>query len=236
MYLAVLGLGMGDVKDSTMEKLADRGKGNYAYLDSLEEADKVLVRQLDGTLVTVAKDVKSQIEFNPASVGGYRLIGYKDRLMSRADFKDDSKTAGEMGAGHSATALYELIPASAALGTEPPLEPLKYQPVSAPTIDPVQRELMTVHVRYQPTQGGESQKIEVPVPDTARPISDISTDFRFSSAVAAFGMVLRESPYRGEARFDRVIEMADHARGEDIGGFRKQFVELVTRAKGIENR
>ncbi len=232
VYLTVLGLGMGNVKDSTMEKLASRGKGNYAYLDSLNEADKVLGRQVDATLVTVAKDVKLQIEFNPATVESYRLIGYEHRAMPKEDFNDDEKTAGEMGAGHAVTALYEIIPA--ALVSVQPVQ-LKYQSTPpAPPANPAGDELMTVNVRYQPPEGGDSRKIEVPVQDHPETLNDTTSDFRFASAVAAFGMILRDSPYRGSASFDQVQTWAAGSRGEDVGGYRAQFLELVKRAAALK--
>jgi Ca-activated chloride channel family protein len=229
VYLTVLGVGMGNVKDSTMEQLANHGKGNYAYLDSQEEADKVLGRQINSTLVTVAKDVKLQVEFNPAKVAAYRLIGYEHRAMPSRDFANDKKSAGEMGAGHSVVALYELIPANGSSS----LPPLKYQPGPTPSTNPAANELMTVNVRYQLPERTESRKLEVPVADQPFTTADTTNDFRFSAAVAAFGMILRDSPYRGDATLDRVITQASSARGEDVGGYRLQFIELAKRAKSL---
>jgi Ca-activated chloride channel family protein len=245
VYLTVLGLGMGNVKDSTMEQLAAHGKGNYAYLDSVEEADKVLGRQINSTLVTVAKDVKIQVEFNPAMVSSYRLIGYENRALPNKDFNNDQKTGGEMGAGHSVTALYEVIPTDQADRAQ---QPLKYQPKSLPSTNPANRELMTVSVRYQPPQGGQSKKLEVPVTDDPEQSINTSNDFRFTAAVALFGMILRNSPYIAQdgpaqgtgdhtapnpGTINQVIEQASGATGEDPGNYRAQFVELARRAKGL---
>jgi Ca-activated chloride channel family protein len=225
VYLTVLGLGMGNVKDATMEKLASHGKGNYAYLDSLAEADKVLGRQIDSTLITVAKDVKLQIEFNPAQVSSYRLIGYEHRAMAAEAFYDDRKTAGEMGAGRSVTALYDIVPTTSASGV-----PLKYQLAPPPATNRVSGELMTVKVAYQPPTGGASRKIELAVQDHPEQLTETTNDFRFASAVAAFGMILRDSPYKGTATLDQVHTWAAGSRGEDAGGYRSQFLDLVARA------
>jgi Ca-activated chloride channel homolog len=232
VYLTVLGMGMGNVKDATMEKLADHGHGNYAYIDSLEEANKVLSRQVDSTLITVAKDVKVQVEFNPAKVAGYRLVGYEDRAMAREDFNNDQKSAGDMGAGHAVTALYEIVPNGVVMPAG--VDPLKYQPaVNAPATNPAGNELMTVKIRYKQPENETSQKLEVPVEDTGESYAKASSDFRFASAVASFGMMLRNSPYKGNATFDAIIEDAGAAKGEDASGYRTEFVEMVKKAKAI---
>jgi Ca-activated chloride channel family protein len=232
VFLSVLGFGMGNLKDSTMEKLADRGNGNYAYIDTLDEARKVLVDQMGGTLVTIAKDVKIQVEFNPARVAGYRLIGYENRLLRAEDFNDDRKDAGEIGAGHTVTALYEIVPAGNAVPVSR-VDPLKYQPPAPPSEPAASPELLTVKLRYKTPESDSSDRLERPVVDDGRPISDAAGDLRFAAAVAAFGMILRESEYRGSVTLDAVIEMADSARGADKEGYRQDFIKLVKLAKAI---
>ncbi|MBL9015815.1 MAG: von Willebrand factor type A domain-containing protein [Myxococcales bacterium] len=226
VFLTVLGFGMGNLKDSTMEKLADRGNGNYAYIDSLDEAKKVLVKQAGATLVTVAKDVKIQVEFNPATVAGYRLIGYENRLLAAKDFNDDTKDAGEIGAGHSVTALYEIVPAGAAVPGAPKVDTLTYQKPAAST-GARPDELMTVKVRYKaPT--GDTSKLMTHVVHTARlQLSQTTNDFRFAAAVAGYGMLLRDSPFKGSLTWPQVAALARGALGADKGGYRKELVELV---------
>jgi len=227
IFLSVLGVGMGNVKDATMEQLADRGNGNYAYLDSLDEARKVLVREAGATLVTVAKDVKLQVEFNPARVAGYRLIGYEDRLLRDQDFNDDKKDAGDLGAGHAVTALYEIVPA----GTEVPgakVDKLKYQRPAASADG--SGELMTVKVRYKPPTGTRSRLLTHPVAATQPSWRQTSVDFRWAAAVAGFGMMLRGSPMRGELSWNRVLLLARGALGPDPDGYRKQLLGLIAKA------
>ncbi|HTJ41580.1 MAG TPA: von Willebrand factor type A domain-containing protein [Kofleriaceae bacterium] len=228
IFLTVLGVGMGNVKDSTMEQLADRGNGNYAYLDSLAEARKVLVEQSGATLVTVAKDVKLQIELNPARVAGYRLIGYEDRLLHDQDFNDDKKDAGDLGAGHSVTALYELVPA----GLDVPgakVDKLKYSATTA-TDASAASELMTVKVRYKPPTENTSKLLTRAVPDAQPSWRDTSVDFRWAAAVAGFGMMLRGSPERGEMTWKRALLLARGALGDDREGYRKELVGLIAKA------
>jgi Ca-activated chloride channel family protein len=230
VFLSVLGFGGGNLKDATMEQLADRGNGNYAYIDSINEARKALVEQLTGTLLTVAKDVKIQVEWNPARASAYRLVGYENRLLAPEDFRDDEKDAGEIGAGHSVTALYEVIP----VGVEAPVrpvDPLKYQ---APR-EPASRsdELLTVKARYKKPEGRESIPLELAVVDGGATFGAASADGRFAAAVAAFGMLLRESPHRGQATFDSVIAMAEDA-GADVGDeHRREFLGLARKAKAL---
>jgi Ca-activated chloride channel family protein len=228
VFLSVLGFGMGNLKDSTMEKLADRGNGNYAYIDTIEEARKVLVKEAGATLVTVAKDVKLQIELNPATVAGYRLIGYENRLMRDEDFNDDKKDAGDIGAGHSVTALYEIVPA----GTEVPggkVDQLKYQTKGQVTNGNAS-ELMTVKVRYKAPDGAQSKLLSQPVKADKTELAKTSNDFRWAAAVAGFGMMLRESKDRGNLSWAQVTSLAEGAKGTDAEGYRRQMIEMVKRA------
>jgi Ca-activated chloride channel family protein len=233
IFLSVLGVGTDNLKDSTMEKLADRGNGNYAYLDSLHEARRVLIEEAGATLITVAKDVKIQIEFNPRTVGAYRLIGYENRLLNREDFNDDNKDAGEIGAGHTVTALYELIPPGEPIAGAT-VDPLKYQETSRPT--PGERsshsgELMTVKVRYKNPDSDRSQLLSVTVRDeTGAPTSNIG----FASAVAQFGMLLRNSEFKGQASWSSAQALARKHRGEDPSGYRAEFVRLLDLAAALD--
>jgi Ca-activated chloride channel family protein len=198
VFLSVLGVGRGNYKDDTLEQLADKGNGNYAYVDSLAEARKVLVEQASGTLHTVAKDVKIQVEFNPARVAGFRLIGYENRKLAHGDFNDDRKDAGEIGADHTVTALYEIVP----VGTELPgakVDALTYQRPTEPTARAATGELLTVNLRYKPPSGDQSRRLTHIVADTAESFARASRDFRFASSVATFAMALRGSEHRGRA-------------------------------------
>ncbi len=241
VFLSVLGFGMGNLKDSTMEKLSDKGNGNYAYIDTLQEGRKVLVEQMTGTLITIAKDVKIQIEFNPAQVASYRLIGYENRLLAKEDFNDDKKDAGEIGAGHTVTALYEVVPVAALAdrgkeatgGTIPSVDPLKYQTPAQPNAAAKRGELLTLKLRYKAPDGDTSKLLEFPVTDKGAKFSDSSSDFRFASAVAAFGMILRDSPHKGNATFAAVAEIAEESKGDDKSGYRREFIGLAQRAKEI---
>lgn len=226
VFLTVLGFGTGNLKDSKMEKLAGHGNGNYYYLDGPLEAKKVLVSELGSTLFTIAKDVKIQVEFNPATVAGYRLVGYENRLLADEDFDDDTKDAGELGAGHTVTALYEVIPVGAETDVVIPTRgTLKYQDEPRTTNGSAD-ELMTVKLRYKEPDGEASRLLEqvVRVPgDRVQP----SDDFTFSAAVASFGMLLRDSAFKGEATTARVLRLAREARGEDPHGYRAEFIRLV---------
>jgi Ca-activated chloride channel family protein len=211
--LTVLGFGMGNLKDSTLEKLANKGKGSYAYIDGIREARKVFVQQLSGTLVTVARDVKVQVEFNPAKVAAWRLIGYENRLMRVGDFHDDRKGAGELGAGHTVTALYEVVPADG-IANEKKTD-----------------NLLTVRVRYKEAGGEVGKLVERTVRDGGNKFDDAPADFRFAAAVAAFGMILRASPYKAGATLGAVEDWAASSRGADREGYRAEFLDLVRRAK-----
>ena len=228
VFLSVLGYGMGNLKDSTMEKLADRGNGNYAYIDTIEEARKVLVKEAGATLVTVAKDVKLQVEFNPQAVAGYRLVGYENRLLRDEDFNDDKKDAGDIGAGHMVTALYEIVPA----GVEVPggkVDQLKYQ-TKAQATGGNAGELMTVKIRYKAPDGATSKLLSQVVKADKKEMAKTSNDFRWAAAVAGFGMMLRESKFRGNLSWAAVQQLAESAVGTDAEGYRKQMIEMVKRA------
>jgi Ca-activated chloride channel family protein len=235
VFLSVLGFGMGNVKDSTMEKLADKGNGNYAYIDTIQEAKKVLVEQMSGTLVTIAKDVKVQVEFNPARVASYRLIGYENRMLAKEDFNDDQKDAGEIGAGHAVTALYEVVPA----GKDMPVpatgkvDDLKYQSKTKLSEAADSGELMTLKLRYKEPDGQASKLLEFPVTDGGATYAKASGDFKFAASVAAFGMILRDSPHKGQVTLDGVVELAEEGKGADAHGYRGEFIELVRKAKGL---
>jgi Ca-activated chloride channel family protein len=231
IFLSVLGVGTGNVKDSTMEKLADRGNGNYAYLDSLHEARKVLVKEAGATLVTVAKDVKIQVEFNPANVAAYRLIGYENRVLRNQDFNDDKKDAGEIGAGHTVTALYEIVPPGTDIDV-PSVDPLKYQRPSTQTTIPStgRDELMTVKLRYKAPDGDESRLITVPIKNRT---SELSENVGFAAAVAEFGMLLRQSEYRGSATHAEAASLARRFRGTDPDGYRGEFARIVELASSL---
>jgi Ca-activated chloride channel homolog len=226
--LSVLGFGMGNLKDSTMEKLADRGNGNYSYIDSLNEAQKVLVEQAGGTLVTLAKDVKLQVEFNPRVVAAYRLVGYENRLLQDQDFNDDKKDAGDMGAGHSVTALYELAPAGEKLDV-PGIDALKYQQPSSPSTNASREEAMTVKVRYKEPDGVTSSLVTVAVPST----SAMTPTLGFAAAVAEFGMLLRDSEFKGQSSFASATELATKYRGDDEHRHRAEFLRLISAADSL---
>lgn len=237
VFLSVLGFGMGNLKDTTLEQLADKGHGNYAYIDSLAEARKTLVEQAGGTLLTIAKDVKLQVEFNPAVVSAYRLIGYENRLLAREDFNNDQVDAGDIGAGHTVTALYEVVPVGAATpDAAPAVDALKYQAVKAPDARIQARgnaEMLTVKIRYKEPAGEVSRKLEFPLQDTGAAFSGASPDFKFAAAVAAFGMVLRDSPQKGASTLGNVIAWAREGIESDAGGYRTEFIALVERAQSV---
>ncbi len=228
VFLTVLGCGRGNLRDSRMETLADKGNGNYAYLDNLDEAGRVLVAQFGGTLFTVAKDVKLQVEFNPARVANYRLVGYENRLLAAEDFNNDRKDAGELGAGHTVTALYEIVPVGAA---QPLVDGLKYQPEKAASA--AGSEILTVKLRYKEPQGSSSKLLAQALSGAPVAISNASPDFRFAAAVAQFGMLLRQSEQRGTATWVATEKLADGARGPDADGYRAELVRLVRLAAGL---
>jgi Ca-activated chloride channel family protein len=225
--------------------LADKGNGNYAYIDDLREARKVLVEELTGTLVTIAKDVKIQIEFNPAKVAGYRLVGYENRMLRTEDFNDDKKDAGEIGAGHTVTALYEIVPAGKNVGVAP-VDELKYQkrqvlltdgnwPEARPqSPENASDELLTLKMRYKAPDGDTSKKLEWPVKDDAQTFSDASDDYQFAAAVAGFGLMLRDSQYKGNLKFPVVLELAQGGLGRDEKGYRSEFLDMVQKAQQLK--
>lgn len=226
IFLTVLGYGMGNYKDSKMEVLADKGNGNYAYIDNILEAQKVLVNEFGGTLFTIAKDVKLQIEFNPAKVRAYRLIGYENRMLKSEDFNNDKKDAGELGSGHTVTALYEVIP----MGVESEffkVDELKYQTTKVDPAALKSKEMMTVKFRYKNPREETSKLIVHPVMDEDVPADKTSENFRWSAAVAAFGMQLRESEYVRGFSIDQVLQLAQGARGSDQEGYRIEFINMV---------
>jgi Ca-activated chloride channel homolog len=232
-FLTVLGFGTGNLKDTKMEQMADKGNGHYAYIDSFNEARKVFVKEFGGTLFTVAKDVKIQVEFNPARVQAYRLLGYENRILAKEDFADDKKDAGEMGAGHTVTALYEVVPVGA---TAVALtgDSLTYQQVSLRPSASRSPELLTVRLRYKDPSGTRSRLLSTAVVDRDR--SAGSSDLRFASAVAAFAMLLRNSDYKGGATYDLVLALARDARGEDPEGYRAEFITMVERARTLSGK
>lgn len=232
VFLSVLGFGRGNLNDSGMEELANHGNGNYAYVDSPAEARRVLVHESGATLVTIARDVKVQAEFNPAMVQAYRLIGYENRRLADRDFNDDEKDAGEIGAGHQLTALYELVPTGVPF--ESGVDPLKYeQPSSHSAIG--KGEWLTVKLRYQPPQGEKSRKLVQTVTGPARPIEQATESARWSAAVALFGMLLQESEYRGIGDHALVKRLARGALGIDDRGERAEFVRLVSLAEELRS-
>ncbi|MEZ0276904.1 MAG: von Willebrand factor type A domain-containing protein, partial [Roseimicrobium sp.] len=245
VFLSVLGYGTGNLKDRTMETLADKGNGNYAYIDSLSEARKVLVDQMNATLVTIAKDVKIQVEFNPTQVAAYRLLGYENRALAKEDFNNDRKDAGEIGAGHTVTALYEIVPAGARLTSpdgRPMVDNLKYAPqpaapavaaTPAPGGGSPSKETMTVKLRYKQPEGDKSQLIEVPVIDKEQTMANAPRDFVFAASVTGFGMLLRNSQYSSELTWDMVRDMAIRGKGEDALGYRGEFLQLIDKARGL---
>ncbi len=226
VFLSVLGFGTGNFQDAKMEKLSNAGNGNFAYIDTMKEAKKVLVDQLAGTLVTIAKDVKIQVEFNPRKVGAYRLIGYENRVLAAEDFNNDTIDAGEIGAGHTVTALYEIVPVGAPVEV-PVVDELKYQKPAPAVVE--SDELLTLKIRYKEPEGETSTKIEFPLLDAGTQLNDASVDYRFAAAVAEFGMILRGSPYKGTASFSSVLDLAEAGLGGDEHGYRAEFAGLVRR-------
>ncbi len=243
VFLTVLGFGFGNLKDSTLEQLADKGNGNYAYIDTIREGRKVLVEQMAGTLFTIAKDVKIQVEFNPAQVSAYRLIGYENRLMKKEDFNDDKKDAGEIGAGHTVTALYQVVPTGVAIQT-PGVDPLKYQSsteaprlqTGTPAAAPVggSKEMLTLKLRAKQPDGDTSTLREFPLTDAGLTWERSSRDFRFAAAVASFGMLLRDSPHKGSTSWATAHELAIEGKGEDAGGYRQEFIGLLEKARSLQ--
>lgn len=234
VFLTVLGYGMGNYKDNKMQQLADKGNGNHAYIDDISEAKKVLVNEFGGTIFTIAKDVKLQIEFNPAKVKGYRLIGYENRVLNKEDFNDDKKDAGELGAGHTVTALYEIIPLGVESEFLAKVDDLKYQKGNVkPAGDG--KELCTIKLRYKKTDGDKSQLIEKPVIDNNVQLQKTSDNFRWSAAVAEFGMILRQSEFKGNATYTDCKRLAESAKGKDANGYRRELIEMIDVMKSVDD-
>lgn len=251
VFLTVFGFGMGNLKDATLESLADHGNGSYGYIDTRREAEKLLVEQVSGTLVTIAQDVKIQVEFNPAKVASYRLIGYENRLLKKEDFNDDRVDAGEIGAGHTVTALYEIVPVGIAGntadgdGASRTVDELKYQRVATTSSRPVVAvaagqsgatagELLTVKVRYKKPNDPASRRLEFPLVDHGENFSDASGDFKFAAAVASFGMILRDSVHKGTSTINHVISWAGPVNDDnDPRGYRSEFIGLVNTARSL---
>jgi Ca-activated chloride channel family protein len=232
VFLTVLGFGMGNYKDSTVEQLADKGNGNYAYIDTPGEARKVLVRQFSSTLITIAKDVKIQIEFNPMHVVAWRLIGYENRLLRKEDFNDDKKDAGEIGAGHTVTALYEIVPTGRPVPVAS-VDPLKFQSHPSPSAAAKGGALLNLKLRYKAPDSEVSKLMEQPAVDSGATFDAASIDLKFASAVAAFGMLLRDSEHKGRTGFDLVEELAVAGKGVDAEGYRTEFIELIRQARSL---
>ncbi|MBK25769.1 MAG: hypothetical protein CME70_17350 [Halobacteriovorax sp.] len=239
IFLTVLGLGMGNYKDDTLETLAQNGNGNYAYIDNMNEAKKVLNEDLSGTLMTIAKDVKFQVEFNPAKVSGYRLVGYENRMLKARDFNDDKKDAGEVGAGHTVTAFYEIIPAGVKF-KGPGIDKLKYQVAKAEPVKVLKEEtgsaeLLTVKLRYKEPEGKTSTKVEFPLNGSNTEFKNASEDFRFAAAVATYAQILKEDSRVGDKKLSDVLSIAKSAKGSDKYSYRQEFIELVELANEIKN-
>jgi Ca-activated chloride channel homolog len=234
VFLTVLGYGMGNYKDSKMEVLADKGNGNHAYIDGESEAKKVLVNEFGGTMFTIAKDVKLQIEFNPARVQGYRLIGYENRLLNKEDFNDDKKDAGELGSGHTVTALYEVIPTGIEDEFLKNVDDLKYQKKAKSGKASGSDEILTVKFRYKEPSGSQSKLIVHPLIDNEIAFDHTSENFRFAACVAEFGMLLTDSKFKSSASFVHVIQTAKNAKGKDAEGYRKEFISLVKKADRLK--
>ena len=238
VFLTVLGFG-NNFKDSLLARLAEKGHGNYAFIDTVNEARKVLVEQIDATLVAVAKDVKVQVEFNPAKVNAYRLLGYESRIMGAQDFNNDRKDANDMGSGQTVTALFEVVPrgVDVEINGGSGVAPLRYQQPSTTVEQPravrTSNELLDLKIRYKDPEASESELLELPLVDRGTAFSNASADFRFASAVAGFGMVLRDSAYKGSATLDWALTTAQNSRGLDKNGYREEFVRLVQRAMQI---
>jgi Ca-activated chloride channel family protein len=224
IFISVAGFGMGNYKDDKMEIIADKGNGNYAYIDNLMEAKKVFINEFSSTLYTIAKDVKIQIEFNPAYVKEYRLVGYENRLLNEEDFDNDKKDAGELGAGHTVTALYEIVPAN---GIDIDSRRLKYQQSEVLSNVSENNELATIKFRYKKPDSDNSLLITEIIPNTRKALTQTSENFRFSAAVAGFGMLLRNSEFKGNISHDHVLALARASKGVDKDGYRAEFIRLV---------
>lgn len=232
VFLSVLGYGMGNYKDNKMQQLADKGNGNHSYIDNINEARKVLVNEFGSTLFTIAKDVKIQIEFNPAKVQAYRLVGYENRMLAAEDFNDDAKDAGELGSGHTVTALYEVIPVGVKDEFSKSVDPLKYQSSEKKVVSNTE-EILTIKLRYKKPDEDVSKLITHSVIDNHTEMVRTSDNFRFSAAVAEFGLLLRSSEYKQQATYNQVISLAKAAKGADDNGYRAEFIKLVEAATSL---
>lgn len=231
VFLTVLGFGTGNYQDAKMQKLADKGNGNHAYIDHISEAKKVLVNEFGGTLFTIAKDVKLQLEFNPTKIAGYRLIGYENRLLADEDFNDDTRDAGELGAGHTVTALYELIPVGQSSPFLRDIDELKYQKNKVKQSAMRGDELLTIKLRYKEPTDRKSKLIEKTVLTLREKMTNSSENYRWSAAVAEFGLLLRDSKYKGTSNWKDLIERAKAAKGADVNGYRREMIELIRKAR-----
>jgi len=227
IYLTICGFGMGNYKDGRMEQISNAGNGNYFYIDNIKEAKKVFVTEMRANMFTIAKDVKIQIEFNPAKVKAYRLIGYENRVMAKEDFNNDKKDAGELGAGHTVTALYEIIPAGSSDKVQA-TDPLRYQKTTLNN-KADSHEMFTIKMRYKPIKESKSRLIVKAVKDNMKEVGETSSNFRFSASVAGFGMILRDSKYRNGFGTENVLSLAKGARGDDPEGYRASFIDMVER-------
>lgn len=235
IYLTILGFGMGNYKDGRMEQISNAGNGNYFYIDNIKEAKKVFVTEMRANMFTIAKDVKIQIEFNPAFVKAYRLIGYENRILAKEDFDDDKKDAGELGAGHTVTALYEIVPANYNWKVRAS-DHLKYQTKVLNENAKVNNEIMTIKFRYKPPKSNASIKLEYPIANEQVSFKNTSNNFKFSASVSEFGMLLRNSKFKNNATYDKVLELAKQSKGEDENGYRAEFISLVKTAKLLDNK
>jgi Ca-activated chloride channel family protein len=239
VYLTVLGYGTGNYQDAKMQKLADKGNGNHAYIDGISEAKKVLINEFGGTLFTIAKDVKLQLEFNPAKVKGYRLIGYENRMLAREDFNNDKKDAGDMGSGHTVTALYELVPPGVDMPETASVDSLRYQTILNAVSTKQNKyadELLTIKLRYKQPNSDNSNLISHAVKDKPVSIEQTTDNFRFAASVASFGMLLRKSEYKGNSSYQSARSLAANALGRDEEGYRKEFIQLIDAASAINRR
>jgi Ca-activated chloride channel homolog len=237
VFLSIMGFGLGNYKDNKMETLADKGNGNYAYIDNIQEAEKVFVKEFGGTLFTIAKDVKLQLEFNPAKVSAYRLIGYENRMLAAEDFNNDRKDAGEMGSGHTVTAMYELIPANIKSAYLTKVDKLKYQKTEeAKEKEAISDEVVTIKLRYKSPESKTSLLMEKPIKDESLTFEKTSENFKLAAAVTEFGLLLRDSEFKGTANYDQAIEIAKKAKGQDEEGYRAELIKLIKAAKLLDNK
>jgi Ca-activated chloride channel family protein len=235
IFLTVMGFGTGNYKDNKMQELANKGNGNHAYIDNISEARKVLVNEFGGTLFTIAKDVKLQLEFNPTKVKGYRLIGYENRMLQNEDFNDDKKDAGELGAGHTVTAIYEVIPVGIESKFLADVDQLKYQKSNKLSSAAKTNELLTIKLRYKKPDGDKSRLLEKPIIDRNLDLEHTSDNFRWSAAVAEFGMLLRDSEFKQEATYDKAISLAKKAKGQDQNGYRAELIRMMEDVRALED-